>query len=209
MKRLAVALVGLVPSVALADPASIGVGGTYARPPVVVVADGEPSIYSDAHRELPKDPYRSPFRLTVGPAAVTSGQGIGPGLLAALDLGTGAVGVRLSAAWFGGEQPGNPAARLGSSVGLYAGEMVLDLHKEGPLHALFGIGLGALDVGIQGTNAWAAAGLARIGFEYALTLEEADVRFGAALLGGLIGPADSAINARAFATMMATVSIGF
>ncbi len=201
-----------VAGAASADSATIGVGdGRFSRPPVVVVRDEtpQPTIFETPH-ELPKDPYRSPFRLTIGPAAITSGQGIGPGLFAAVDLGTGTVGVRLSAAWFRGESPDDPAARLGTSVGLYAGELVLDLHKGGPIHPILALGLGAVDIGKSNVDGWAVAGLGRIGLEYSLQLEDADVRVGAGLTGALLGPSDDVIsNARAFAMFNATLSIGF
>jgi hypothetical protein len=196
--------------------ATISVGGgdrtDYARPPITVVTDdAPPTIFEEPRPELPKDPYRSPFRLTVGPAAITSGQGIGPGLLAAMDLGNGTVGVRLAAAWFRGESMSDPAATLGSSLGLYSGEVVLDLHKGGPFHPILALGLGAVNIGKQtGENGWAVAGLGRIGLEYALALEDADVRFGVGLTGALLGPSDQSISdARAFALMNATFSIGF
>lgn len=206
----------LVPAVASAD-ATISVGnGGYSRPPppeIVVVHDDtpHPSIYEDHTHELPKDPYRSPFRLTIGPAAITSGQGIGPGLLAAADFGTGPVGVRLSAAWFRGESPDDPNARLGTSIGLYSGEVVLDLHRGGPLHPVLALGLGGLNVQKdQNVGGWAVAGIGRIGLEYALTIDEADVRIGAGLTGALLGPSDPALgNIRALAMMNATLSIGF
>jgi hypothetical protein len=193
--------------------ATISIGNDYARPPVTVVRDDTPPmIFEEAPpRELPKDPYRAPFRLTIGPAAVTSGQGVGPGLFAAADFGSGTVGVRLSAAWFRGEAPDDPSARLGTSLGLYSGELVLDLHKGGPLHPIVALGLGGVNIGTAlGTNGWAIAGLGRVGVEYALALEDADVRFGVGLTGALLGPSDQAIeNARAFAMMNATFSIGF
>ncbi len=200
--------------------ASISIGNSsneYARPPVTVVRDDTPPMIFEEPpppHELPKDPYRAPFRLTIGPAAITSGQGVGPGLFAAADFGSGTVGVRLSASWFRGEAPNDTNARLGSSLGLYSGEIVLDLHKGGPLHPIVAIGLGGVNIGIDqrnaGANYWAIAGLGRIGVEYALALEEADVRFGVGLTGALLGPSDQAIeNARAFAMMNATFSIGF
>ncbi len=221
MKRV-LFIVGLLSSIsatALGDSATISVGsgsfddGRYSRPPpppIVVVDDSHgPSIFEQP-RELPKDdPYRSPFRLTVGPAAMTSGQGIGPGLLAAADFGTGTVGVRISAAWFRGETD-DAAARLGSTLGLYSGELVLNLHKAGPLHPVFGLGLGAVNIGKDTGGGWAMAGLGRFGLEYALSIDDADVRFGAGVTGALLGPADGAVaNARAFAMMNATFSIGF
>lgn len=207
------ASIASIAGVASADSATIGVGdGRFSRPPVVVVRDEtpQPTIF-ESPRELPKDPYRAPFRLTIGPAAITSGQGIGPGLLAAADFGTGSVGLRLSAAWFRGEAADDPSARLGTSVGLYAGELVLDLHKGGPLHPVLALGLGAVNIGKGGdVNGWAVAGLGRIGLEYALQLEDADVRIGVSATGALLGPSDDVISsARAFAMMNATFSIGF
>src|SRR5258708_5715614 len=127
---LVVATLVTAAGAASADSAtiSVGNGSRFSRPPpeIVVVHDDspQPTIFETPH-ELPRDPYRSPFRLTIGPAAITSGQGIGPGLFTAFDLGTGVVGVRLSAAWFRGEAADNPAARLGTTVGLYSAEAVL------------------------------------------------------------------------------------
>lgn len=200
-------------SVASADTASIGVGETrFAQPPVIVVRDEtpQPTIFVDQPHELPKDPYRSPFRLTVGPAAITSGQGIGPGLLAAADFGTGTVGVRLAAAWFRGDAADDPTSRLGTRVGIYSGELTMDFHERAsPLHLVVGLGLGAVNIG-KAQDVWGVAGLGRIGFEYSLGLVEADARFGASVSGGLLGPLDdTTTNAQAFATMTATFSIGF
>jgi hypothetical protein len=205
-----------VASVASADSATISVGNGGARfsqppPEVVVVRDDspQPSIFETPH-ELPEDPYRSPFRLTMGPAAVTSGQGIGPGLFTAIDLGSGTVGVRVLAAWFRSEAPDDPNARLGKTLGLYGAEAVLDLHKQGPLHPVLAVGLGAVDVGKTSGDGWAVAGLARIGLEYALTLDDADVRFGAGVTGVLLAPQSDVIaSANAFAMFNTTLSIGF
>jgi hypothetical protein len=209
------AAIGTVASAASADSATISVGndGRFSRPPpeVVVVHDDmpQPSIYETPH-DLPKDPYRSPFRLTIGPAAVTSGEGIGPGLFTAIDLGTGTVGVRVLAAWFRSESPDDPNARLGKTLGLYGAEAVLDLHKQGPLHPVLAVGLGAVDVGKASGDSWAVAGLGRIGLEYALTLDDADVRFGAGITGVLLAPqSDVAASASAFAMFNTTLSIGF
>jgi hypothetical protein len=211
---LAAAAVTTVAGAASADASiSVGNGGGYSRPPpeVVVVRDDspQPSIYETPH-ELPKDPYRSPFRLTIGPAAVTSGEGIGPGLFTAVDLGSGTVGVRILAAWFRSESPDNPNARLGKTLGLYGAEAVLDLHKSGPIHPVLAVGLGAVDVGKAGGDGWAVAGLGRIGLEYALTFDDADVRFGAGVTGVLLAPQSDAIaSANAFAMFNTTLSIGF
>ena len=209
---------------ARADSASVSVG-RFAEPPrpvtlvapaaeqVTVVSDQPPVRYVPVTEQpdpLPKDPYRSPFRLTLGPAVVTSGQGIGPGLQVAADFGSGTVGVRLSAAWFRGENPDDPAARLGSSLGLYSGELVLDLHKGGPVHPILALGLGGLHVSRDTSDGWGVVGLGRLGLEYSLALDDADVRLGAGLTGGLLGPSDKAIaDVRAFATLGATFSVGF
>jgi hypothetical protein len=204
-----------VASVATADSAtiSIGNGARFSQPPpeVVVVHDDspQPTIFENPE-VLPKDPYRSPFRLTTGPAVVTSGQGIGPGLFTAIDLGSGTVGVRVLAAWFRSESPDDPNARLGKTLGLYGAEAVLDLHKQGPIHPVLAVGLGAVDVGKASGDGWAVAGLARIGLEYALTLDDADVRFGAGITGVLLAPQSDVIaSANAFAMFNTTLSIGF
>jgi len=214
---LGAALCTLAASTASADSAtiSVGNGGRFSRPPpeVVVVHDDtpQPSIFiNETPHDLPKDPYRSPFRLTTGPAAVTSGQGIGPGLFTAIDLGTGTVGVRVLAAWFRSESPDDPRARLGKTLGLYGAEAVLDLHKQGPLHPVLAVGLGAVDIGTTNGDGWAVAGLGRIGLEYALTLDDADVRFGAGITGVLLAPqSDMIASANAFAMFNTTLSIGF
>lgn len=219
--KLTLAFAGVAAVAILSTPSSsfadatiaVGDGRDYARPPVIVVRedDPHPTIFEEPREALPKDPYRAPFRLTIGPAAITSGQGIGPGLLAAADFGSGTVGVRLSAAWFRGEAQDDPSARLGTTLGMYSGELVLDLHKGGPLHPVLALGLGAVNIGKgQGIDGWAAAGLGRIGLEYAVALEDADVRVGVGLTGALLGPSDQTIaDARAFAMMNATFSIGF
>ncbi len=89
--------------------------------------------------------------------------------------------------------------------------LVLDLHKGGPLHPILALGLGAVNIGKQNdVNGWAVAGLGRIGLEYSLMLEDADVRIGAGVTGALLGPSDDSISsARAFAMFNATFSIGF
>jgi hypothetical protein len=203
-------------SPARADSASVSVG-RFADPPravepVVVVTDPPPIQYVPIERPqpLPQDPYRAPFRLTLGPAMITSGQGIGPGLHVAADFGTGTVGVRISAAWFRGESPDDPAARLGNALGLYSGELVLDLHKGGPLHPILALGIGALHVSRDTSDGWGVVGLGRLGIEYSLALDDADVRLGAGLTGGLMGPSDVALgDVRAFAMLGATFSLGF
>ncbi len=200
---------------AFADSASVSVG-RFAEPPpserpVVVVADPPPVQYVPVERPdpLPRDPYRAPFRLTLGPAAVTTGQGVGPGLLAAADFGTGTVGVRLSAAWFTAENPGDPSARLGNDFGLYSGELVLDLYKSGPLHPILALGLGGAHVSHDTGDGWGLVGLGRLGVEYSLSLDDADLRLGVGVTGGLLGPSDKILgDLRAFALFGATFSIG-
>lgn len=157
---------------------------------------------------------RSMVRVALGPSAVTTGKGLGVGVGGALDIGKGAVGGRLSATWTRGEPGGGSSSSLVSeSFSQYAGELVLDLHKRGPLHPLLGIGFGVIRgesarAGVQ-TSGVAGVGLLRVGAEYALGFEETDVRLGLAASGGLVGPADTELQTlRAHALLGAYVAIG-
>ena len=157
--------------------------------------------------------YRSPFRLQLGPAGVTTGRGLGLGMNLAADIGTGTVGARLSAAWLRGEGhsgDATSASPIGQTLGQYTAEMTLDLHKRGPLHPVLGIGFGLLHVSKPEGSGTAGIGTGRVGLEYALGLEDADVRFGGSVTGVLAGPADDELSSlRGYALFAATLSIGF
>ena len=219
----AVALV-LSASRARADDASVSVGdpnglrsARYAEPPPRVIApiatdyrrDDPPDYYQDnppPRREL----YRAPFRLHLGPAAVTSGRGLGMGLGMAADFGTGTVGARLAANWLRGESRDDTTRPLGEGLAQYTGELTLDFAKHGPVHPVFGMGFGLAHVSKPGGSGNAGIGTVRIGIEYALGLEDADVRIGGGITGVMAGPSErEADDLRGYAIVGATLGIGF
>jgi hypothetical protein len=221
---VATALV-LSSSGARADDATVSVGDPnagrttrFADPPPRAVApiasdeprDDPPDYYPDnppPRREL----YRAPFRLNLGPAAVTSGRGLGMGLGIAADFGNGTVGARLAANWLRGEaRADDPARPLGDGLAQYTGELTLDFNKRGPVHPVFGMGFGLAHVSKPGGGGNAGIGTARIGVEYALGLEDADVRIGGGVTGVMAGPSErEADNLRGYAIVSATLGIGF
>jgi hypothetical protein len=218
-------LVGLFASwSARADEARVTVGPVddgFARPPPqapLLVERGTEGATAPDLREgaalPPPEPYRSPFRLEVGPASVTTGRDLGLGVGVAGNFGTGTVGVRLAAAWLHGDaRAGDPATTsspLGSTLGQYTAELTIDMHKRGPLHPLFGMGFGLVHVDGPLGGATAGIGTARIGLEYSLGFEDADVRLGAGVTGVLPGPAGEQLaDMHGYALVGAGVSIGF
>jgi hypothetical protein len=206
---------------AYAGDAVVTVGhddGRFAEPPPREDRENPVILEPVPHYELerPELPelYRAPVRLSVGPAAVTTGQNLGLGLGLAADFGTGSVGARIAAAWLrtGGQDPGTAQApsSLGTSMGQYTGELTLDLHKRGPVHPVFGVGFGVAHVDKPGGGGSLGIGTARFGIEYALGLDDADVRLGAGVTGVLPGPADREVqDLRAYAIIGASIGIGF
>ncbi len=204
---------------AKADPAEVTVGpvddGRFAQPPrgagpgsaEEVIPDEPPVPYVPP----PPERYRSPLRLSVGPAGVTTGQNLGLGLGVGADFGTGTVGARLAAAWLRGDpQAAADGNALGTSLAQYTGELTIDLHKHGPVHPIFGLGFGLVHVNEPTGSGSAGIGTARLGIEYALGLDDADVRLGGSLLGALPGPADREVqDLRGYAMVQAGISIGF
>ena len=230
--RAAGVVVGLVgvltlcaPGIAHADSATVSVGDpdAFESPPrserdpaqePVIVRRDEGEERDPAQYESPQPPgYRAPFRLNVGPVGVTSGRGLGLGLGVAADFGTGTVGARISGAWARGENAGDDPSRqsdLGTSLGQYTGELTLDLHKKGPIHPIFGVGFGLAHIDNTRGGGNAGIGIARLGVEYSLGLDDADVRLGAGITGVLAGPEDKEIEAlRGYAVVGAQIAIGF
>ncbi|MEA2753117.1 MAG: hypothetical protein QOI41_7260 [Myxococcales bacterium] len=160
----------------------------------------------------PRELHRSPFRLQLGPQGVTTGKGFGVGVGVAADFGTGSVGGRIAASWLRGEGNNGDGSSTptGDSIGIYTGEVTLDLHKRGPVHPVVGMGVGLLHVSRSDSSGIAGVGTGRLGLEYSLGLEDADVRIGASVTGGLIGPVDSDVkDLRAYALVGAHLAIGF
>jgi hypothetical protein len=203
----------LVESTAGADEAQVTVGriddARFSEPPprdvsAPIARDDDPF-----HSEL----HRSPVRLQLGPAGITTGKGFGLGVGTALDIGTGTVGARLAAAWLRGEAPsvdGVSRSPLGDALGHYTGEVTLDLHQRGPLHPVLGMGVGLIHVSRPEGGGFAGIGTGRAGLDYSLGLEDADVRVGASVTGILTGPQDDELkDLRGYALVQATLSIGF
>ena len=220
MKRVLVALSALllaaVPALASADSAVVQVGRfaepppSPAPPPTVVLVEVPRDAVPDRNYDLPREDYRSPFRLHLGPSGVTTGRGFGLGLGLAADFGLGTVGARLTSAWFRPESSGS--GPVAGGMGHYTAEMVLDLHKGGPWHPIIGLGFGLTHVASSVANegGFAGIGIARIGFEYSLGLDDADVRFGFGLTGALPGPSDRELaNLPPYAIASASLGIGF
>ncbi|MDF2694754.1 MAG: hypothetical protein K0S65_3137 [Labilithrix sp.] len=203
---------------ARADDATVTVGGPqFSDPPppapVAVVAAPSRAIADDGFIAREPELRRSPFRLTLGPTGITTGRGLGFGVGLGADFGTGSVGGRLAASWLRGEgkKDGGSSTPTGDSVGHYSGEITLDLHKRGPFHPVIGMGAGFLHVSRpDGKSGFAGMGTGRFALEYALGLEDADVRVGASITGGIIGPVDSEVkDLRAYALSGVHLAIGF
>jgi hypothetical protein len=207
----------LVPATARAqDGAVVGVGG-FAEPPprprdtqAPIAAEPPPEPREEPAVAHPPEPYRSVMRLELGPVAGTTGRGIAPGLGVSADFGTGTVGFRLAAAWLRGEPSAGVDAApstIASGLAQYTGELTLDLRKRGPLHPVLGIGFGLAEVNGEGKL---GIGTGRLGLEYALMIDDADVRIGGGVTAVLHGPADTGVqDVRGWAVAGLSVGIGF
>jgi hypothetical protein len=199
-----------LPAVAWAqDRAVVDVG--FAEPPPRPRYAQPPVVASDSPFEPPEEqPYRAPVRFHLGPMGATTGRGLGLGLGVAADMGRGSVGFRLAAAWMRGEPSGTDTSTIGDGLSQYTGELTLDLRKRGPWHPLLGVGFGVARVNRGDSGGYLGVGTARLGLEYALGLDDADVRFGAGVTGVLPGPADREVaDVKGWALVGATVGIGF
>lgn len=189
----------------------------YAPPP----RGAEPIMVEDDGRTYePRDPpeppsrelYRSPMRLHIGPMGVTTGRSLGLGMGIAADFGRGSVGFRMSAAWMRGES-GDPArapSPMADGLAQYTGELTLDFHKRGPVHPVFGLGFGLAHINRGDGAGNVGIGTARFGLEYAIALDDADVRLGGGIMGVLPGPADREVaDVRGYAIIGASLGIGF
>ncbi len=220
--RVGVIAVGLVLAstrVAQADEATVTVDGptqldgppANSQPPFV--ASGSSTRTDDDPIAREPELRRSGVRLTLGPTGITTGKGFGFGVGLGADFGRRSVGARLSAAWLRGEGTtgSGASAPTGDSVGHYSAEITLDLHKRGPLHPVIGMGAGVLHVSRPDhRSGFAGMGTGRFALEYALGLEDADVRVGASVSGGVIGPVATEIeDLRAYALTGAHLAIGF
>lgn len=199
-------------TVSVGDPGRFAPPPSPYRPPITVV-DPPPPVDEPVPEAPPRERYRAPFRLSVGPAAFTSGQGLGMGLGVAADFGTGTVGARLSAAWLRGEKQGTPeeaSSATGAGMGQYTGEITIDFIKRGPIHPVFGIGVGVAHVFRPGMDSFAGIGTARIALEYAFGFDDADVRIALGVLGALPGPAPRELeHLKGWGMIGASIGVGF
>ena len=205
----------LATGAARADDATLSVGNPqrFAEPPrdAQPIASDDDSPRRDGDFGRP-ELRRSPMRLTLGPMGVTTGKSVGLGVGVGADFGTGSVGGRIAAAWLRGEgkNADGTSTPTGDMIAHYGGELTLDFHHRGPIHPLLGAGVGVIRVSRPDASGWAADGTARLGLEYALGLEDADVRVGASVTGGLVGPVDSDVeDLRGYAMFGAHLAIGF
>lgn len=233
----AVALAGPLCVVALvasegearADDATVTVGNRdgegrdarFSEPPdsgrapitqTAILPDDSSPRYDHGRPYDPRELKRAPFRLQLGPMGITTGKGFGIGVGVGAEFGTGSVGGRISTSWLRGEGTNSDGTSTptGSSIGLYTGEITLDLHKRGPIHPVIGMGAGFVSVSRVDGSGFAGVGISRLALEYALGLEDADVRVGASVTGGLIGPVDSDVrDLRAYAMTGIHLAIGF
>jgi hypothetical protein len=156
-------------------------------------------------------PRASFVRFFVGPAGKVDAASASPGLIAAVDLGRGPTGFRLSGAWLD----------VGADRGLsqYTGELTIDFGGRSRLRPVVGAGGGVArtsssvrEDGSLDTSSGATLGIGtlRAGLGYRLPLDDADARVALDVTGAL--PAirtDSAPEITPWVLTSITVGIGF
>jgi hypothetical protein len=207
-----VAALALGASEAKADDSSVTVGFAdpppQARPIVVRTSEGDAFLAQDP------EPYRAAVRFDLGPALVTTGRGLGYGVALGAAFGKGTVGFRASGTWLRGEAKSSdtPATmpQTGEAMGQYLGELTLDGNKKGPLHPVIAPGFGLVHVSMPGSSGNAGVGTLRLGLEYSLGLDDADVRLGGSVLGAMAGPRDDELRElRGYVVTQLGVTVGF
>jgi hypothetical protein len=184
----------------------------HADQAVVVVGKSEPPPVEDRPVEQrPEESADSALRLHVGPVAATTGRGLAPGLGLAADFGRGTLGFRLAADWTRGEPSGGDPSPIAGGISQYTGELTLNFARRAALHPVAGIGFGYARVdrggGVAGDM---GIGTGRLALEYALVLDDADVRFALGVTGVLPGPADRAVtDVPGWVVLGATLGVGF
>jgi hypothetical protein len=217
--RIFAALCGLT----LASTLVLLAGRASADESSVTVGFAEPPRSSDVTRTSDRDatfvaqdpePYRAPVRFEFGPSGITTGRGFGYGVALGASFGKGTVGFRMSGTWMRGEARSSDTAlsmpATGESFGQYLGEMTLDLHKVGPIHPVVAPGFAFVHVGMPNQSGSAGVGTLRVGLEHSLNLEDADVRLGGSVLGGLVGPKDDELrDLKGYVIVQLGVTVGF
>jgi hypothetical protein len=194
---------------AQADDAVVHVKVPEFAPPPPVATDPEPPPPVPHDYEPPRNDWRvsSPVRLSIGGVGVTTGRSVGPGLGIGLDAGRGSLGFRLSAAWLRHEPDGSP---ISGPLSQYTGELTLDLNHRGPWHPIVGIGFGVAYLSRADQSGYLGVGTGRLALEYALGLDDVDVRVGAGIMGVMPGPTDREVqDVRGYALVATHLAIGF
>lgn len=178
---------------------------------VVVVGRDEPPPPPPPGDVTPEARTASALRLHVGPVAATTGRGLAPGLGLAADFGSGTLGFRLAADWTRGEPSDGEPSPIAGGISQYTGEFTLNFARHAALHPIAGVGFGYARVdGAGGVGGDMGIGTARLALEYAMALDDADVRFALGVTGSLPGPADRVVSdVAAWAVMEATLGVGF
>ena len=182
---------------ALAEPG-------FAEPP------GAPLVVEPREPE-PREVARAPFaplpsslvRLGVGPTLRFSEDATDGGLCAALDVGRGPSGLRVSGAW----------VRAGSEGGLsqYAAELWIDFGVGQELHPVLAAGAGAARLN-RGDSATSTVGIGTLRgtLEYVLPVSGADARAGLDLTGSVPAIRGSgADDVKPWLLAVARVGVGF
>lgn len=161
--------------------------------------------------DLDAGPRPSLVRLLVGPAGKVDAESASPGLLAALDIGRGPAGFRLSGAWLD----------VGADHGLsqYTGELTLDFGGRSRFRPVIAAGGGVARTsssvradGSLDTSSGATLGIGtlRAGLGFRLPLDQADARITLDVTGAL--PAirtDSAPSITPWVLGSLTIGVGF
>ena len=192
-----VVLVCCLTSPAFAQPFATPPDGREQPPPL----DQEPpAVETDADSP-------STVRVSVGPALRVSKQGADGGLAAAVDLGSGPAGARISGEW----------VNVGSDRGLaeYRAELVIDFGAEKRLRPILGAGAGVArldraeaDGSVE--TATYGVGILRGTLEYVLPVSGADARAGIDAIGSVPAIHEKGqSNPGAWLSLVARVGVGF
>jgi hypothetical protein len=189
-----------IPGVADAAPG-------FAEPPqgsacLADEAPAEPQEPEPQRLEMP-DGGDTMVRIGVGPVLRVSGPVTDTGLGAAVDVGTGAVGVRFAGTW----------VRVGNDAGLaeYRAELWADFHDGGRVHPIVAAGAGLARLAPDATDTESyGVGVVRGTLEYVLPVVRADARAALDLSGHV--PAmhgQNAPDAEPWLLIGARVGVGF
>lgn len=151
----------------------------FAEPPgaPLVVAEPRPEDREPPREEELASDFvsSSSLRVSVGPVLRVAKGLTDGGLAAAVDVGSGAAGARLSGSW----------VRVGSDSGLaeYRGELFIDFGADRRLHPIIGAGAGVARLGTRASDGTTktstyGVGVLRGTVEYVLPVERADARVG-------------------------------